>query len=305
MFRLTILLTLLLGTKAFTQISQLRIYPNINDNDSCFSIYVLKDIDTVYSEDFNVDTNISLDSLVDGLYKIVIYSNKRQDSPYLTKYVSLLPNKIAFVHLNLSTEEQYTDYDPKSRNEKTHERAEAQFTLGYFDNRWIEKHPRIQNNYSLGVTLYYWGPFTKHFGFLGGVGVGVSQHYFSKDTSTTPVVPKANYERYTNIKLNLEAKFRISTGNQQTYGPHFGQHFVIDIGAGYYFPIMFRHVSNYNDNTKVINMFIHQYTDVRAFINIGYYPVTVFAEYRLSDFLLGNYPELPLYNVGLRFLFGG
>lgn len=282
--------------------SKLKITTNIHDKDSCFSIYVTNNKDTLYSNGFTTEDYISLDTLYSGTYKINIYNNKRQNELYFTKYISLPPDTIIYLHINLDSNEELV-YNDQVLNQEIEDKEEVQFTLGYLDSRWIEKNPVIINNFSLGVTAYYYAPFAKHFGFLIGVGAGFSQHYFSKDTSFMKSnLSKAKYERYSNLKLNIEAKFRVCSGNHRK-SRHSRPMLTLDVGAGYYFPILFRHVANYDAGQKTVNRFIHQFTDVRAFVNFGFYPVTVFAEYRLSDFLIGNYPELPLYNVGLRFLF--
>ena len=276
----------------------------LHDTDSCYTVIVNRSIDTVYYEGFQQSKLVELDSLQSDIYKITIFNNKAQSEPIITKYISLLPNVSKTINIDLSIEETIEKFDTVSRYTIRKQKNEGQLSIGYFNNDWVNKISPIKNNFSLGLTVYYWSAFSKHFGILGGYGLGISQHYFVKDTmfANSPQFQK-KFERYTNFKLNCEIKFRISSGNQQLDGTLTSK-VIIDIGAGYYLPIAFRKVINYSENTKVINKYIHQFTDFRAFINFGFVPITFFCEYRLSDFLIGNYPELPKYDVGIRLLIG-
>jgi hypothetical protein len=112
---------------------------------------------------------------------------------------------------------------------------------------------------------------------------------------------KKKYECYNYLDGHLDMKFRISSGNQQSLN-NGSTKMLIDIGAIYNFPFIFKDVARYSDNKKITNSRLHQYTDVRAYVNIGFYPVVVFCEYRIFDFVIGNYPELPRYNAGIKFL---
>jgi len=100
---------------------------------------------------------------------------------------------------------------------------------------------------------------------------------------------------------HLEMKFRISSGNQQA-STNISSKLTLDIGALYNAPIIFKHIVRYDNNKKIINNGLHQFTDFRAFVNFGYSEVLVYCEYRLFDFIIGNYPELPKYSRGLKFL---
>ena len=96
-------------------------------------------------------------------------------------------------------------------------------------------------------------------------------------------------------------KFRFSTLNQQAKDIS-TKNIFFDIGAIYNFPIYFKQIIRFDNNTKLVNSFIHQYTDVRLYSNIGYKSGQLFMEYRPLNFIIGSLPEMPKYNIGLKFL---
>lgn len=298
MRRIILLFFLLISFLSKGQFAQAKFYLNVYEKDSLFTFYMIDGLDTIHQQEFNVSTVIELDSLHAGAYVINVYNKKIQDEPYTTRYIALYTDEITItnIQLNFSSESH-----KKTKHDSIRDGFEIQIGLGYFDDTWVNKNSRLKNNYSLALSGYYYNPFSRHLGFMCGGGATISQNYFSADSipTTIPII----YERYNEIKLNLEIKFRLSTGNQKAYG-HYPSKLFLDVGAGYYFPISFRHSTYYKGNIKVQNKYIHQFTDFRAFANFGYSFFAVFCEYRLTDYLLGTYPEVPLYNMGIRLLFG-
>ena len=77
----------------------------------------------------------------------------------------------------------------------------------------------------------------------------------------------------------------------------------IDLSAFYNLPIRFRYVA-VDGNTTITDKSIHQFTDFSGFMRIGINNWLSFTgEYRLSNFLKSNYPEMPRLQLGIDFMF--
>jgi len=238
-----------------------------------------------------------LDSLLPGIYNISI--SKMGNPPHLEYFrnFQLFPDSITVVHLSYGFSE-YTR--SKAEDLYSTDKFDVQYSLGYFNNKWIEDHPAVTSHIYAGFSVGQWWAFSKHTGFILGGGAGLSHTSIARDT-TFMNQPNLNkrYEYYTYLDLHVDAKLRLSTGNQQI-NEFCPSHWTIDIGASYYFPAMFKHIAWYSGNQKHTESFLHQYTDCRLFVNFGYSPVLLFAEYRPFNFILGKYPELPQFIFGVR-----
>ena len=73
-----------------------------------------------------------------------------------------------------------------------------------------------------------------------------------------------------------------------------------DVGLCYNLPLYYRQITRYPGDNKLVKNRLHQFTDVRAYVNIGFSQVLFFVEYRLSDFVMGANPEIPRYMAGIR-----
>ncbi len=246
---------------------------------------------------------MSIDSLLPDDYLLSI-RNTGSDSLLLYQCrFSILKNSETYLNIDLSSNENHLDIDEETHEEIIWERVESQFDVGFFDNNWVENNPKLTQSYSLATSVCYWSSFSKHIGFLVGSGIGINHSSISKDTVYFNVPQfKKQYEYYNYLYLSPEFKIRFTLKNQQHDYDSFVKGLILDIGARYNLPIAFKHVGRFTGSTKLIERGLHQYTDLRFFASIGRAPAMVFFEYRPFDFILGNYPELPKYTVGLKFL---
>lgn len=303
MKKLLFILLCMISAQVAAQTSRLVLNADFPENNGGYTIYLLTQKDTIRVDSIpflnsgpsDIDRMWSLDSLAAGEYRIYVYDNDLPEEFILKRYVKLEANLVTTVNLYLS-ESIYV----RKKDEPIPQKTEAVFQLGYMDGNWLGQNSLLRQNYSAAVTFYGGETIGKHFKFMMGSGMGFSQHYFAKDTTLLTGIPYSKkLERYTNITLNYEVKLRISSANlKETTNPKF----FMDLGAGYYFPVLLNHTALYESGKKVVNRHIHQFKDFRAFVNIGFSPVTVFFEYRLADFILGKYAEFPRYNMGLRFI---
>ncbi|ASS47692.1 MAG: hypothetical protein A3D31_17860 [Candidatus Fluviicola riflensis] len=308
-----IVLILLFFTSAFFGFSQtgkltlsISDYNNFDDRDyddtTYYTLHVFNEATslnkTVMVEWQSGET--SIDSLLPGDYQLQ-WSNTEPDSTlvYQCRF-TIQKDQATVLSIDLYADGKYCDIDPETNDLIVTERMENQFELGYFNNQWTENNPAVTSSVSIASSFSYWYSFSKHVGVIVGAGVGITHSSFAKDTAffDAPQFDK-RYEYYNYLYLSPEAKIRFTLKNQQQ--DHFPvKGLMIDLGARYNFPFAFKHVGRFAGNTKIVDSGLHQFTDFRTFVSIGRTPVLVFAEYRLLDFILGNYPELPKYMVGIK-----
>jgi hypothetical protein len=142
--------------------------------------------------------------------------------------------------------------------------------------------------------------FLNHLSIGYNIGAAYSQAYFRGDSASL-TTKKIDFQRYTYLTVPFKLKFIFSTGNQNNDNRWPGM--LLEMGAVYNMPVLCREVVRYN-NQKTIYQNLHQFTDVRAYAGIGFYPVEVYAEYRFFDFMRGAYPEMPKLRFGLKIIFG-
>ncbi|HLP55611.1 MAG TPA: hypothetical protein VK151_11305 [Fluviicola sp.] len=245
---------------------------------------------------------ITIDSLVPNEYLLRINNTEPDSMQVYQCRFSILPLMETTLNIVLGSNEYHYDIEEETQETIVRERVESQFELGYFNNKWTETNPDLTSSLAINSSFSYWSSFSKHFGVLFGGGIGIGHSSFSKDTVyfNAPQFDK-RYEYFNYVYLNPEIKLRFTLKNQQ-HNDFMQKGLIIDIGARYNLPIVFKHIGRFAGNTKIVESSLHQFTDCRAFVSVGRAPVMVFAEYRLSDFILGNYPELPKFNTGIRFL---
>lgn len=303
MFKFLSAFSLILTLNCEAQFSKLNIQFIAPDRDSTrYMIYILKNSDTICKELFVIDYNsfdFTRDSIYPDQYKLKICKYFKPDEFSYAEIIELYPDSVTNLSIDISSYASYHKLDSSTRGRIVNSRGEGHISLSYLNGSWIEP-TYLKSCYTLGWSSYYWHTFSKHLGFSEGIGLGYNQYNFKHDTSfvNTPQFNTIN-EKYNYLDAHFDLKFRISSGNQQLNNMPTG--WIIDIGLTYYVPVIFKHVIKFEDNKKLTNSRLHQFRDLRAFINLGYSHFSVFYEYRLSDFVLGNYPELPKYNAGIRF----
>lgn len=309
---LPILLFSLLAFSGFGQTGKLELsFSDENrfkrSSDSMYYDLHISNQDTVINKSLLVEWESGetvIDSLPPGDYLLRINLPVMDSLLIYQRSVTIKPRKITVLNIYLEVYEDERPMGDLTREEIVTDRIERQFEGGYFNNRWMETNAALIHSFSASYSGHYWMSFSKHVGILLGCGFGVNHSSFSKDTTffNAPQFEK-QYEYYNYLNLDPEFKLRFTLKNQQHSNDYFVKGLILDIGARYQFPLMFKHVGRFTGNTKIVESGLHQYSDLRLFANIGRAPVLVFAEYRPFDFILGNYPELPKYTIGLKFIF--
>lgn len=176
----------------------------------------------------------------------------------------------------------------------------AQVIYFYGDQFDMDKNNPAQNEFGIGMNIGMTHAFLNRLSIGFKTGAFLSHAYFSSDSSLL-TLQKRTFERFTYLTMPLTGHLLFTSGNQNNDDERPG--FLLDIGIRYHVPILCRYVVRYGPE-KIMHQNIHQFTDVRAFVGIGIYPVEFFAEYRLMDFLRSAYPEMPKLRVGMKILFG-
>jgi hypothetical protein len=272
----------------------------------CYKVCVFNGSDTIVKNEsfkFSSEYYYKKNNLPAGDYTLCLYSCKAQEQ-IIIKKITLLDRHRTEVYISLDLSEEHYKIDSIGEIINRDQKSELQFSSTYLKSDWINGPGVIKTSYGLGFTMFSQPVVCRHFGILIGGGLGLSQHFFSRDTSFANVPTlKERYENYTYVNGHVEAKFRISQANQKLV-EDVPKKLFMDIGVLYNIPIVFKQFIHYEDSKMIINNHLHQYTDTRVFVNIGFYHVSLFCEYRLFDFILGAYPELPTYNAGIKIMVG-
>ena len=298
-------LSLFITSKVFSQSDNLRIiiHHQIHEETPCFVLTIYNKSDTVYARTITDEYEVSIDSLASGKYSINLKNCGSESDDLIqsiTQNVEIKPFQIVELVFDFYRYINYIEVDTISSNEIIKSRAESQFTLSYFDYRW--KPDGIDPKFNLGVGWagYHWSSFSKHFGFLVGGGASYMFAPLRIEPNSASIYQeevKSNYYSY--LSGQFDMKFRFSSLNQQSKYIK-GHSVFFDIGVLYNLPLYFKKVTRFNIRDKMINSFIHQYTDARAYVNIGFTNVQFFVSYRPFDFIRGDYQELPRYNAGIK-----
>lgn len=302
MKKIFLVFILVLPITMYGQVSKLNlVFNNSLDKDStCYRLCITNMADTVVNEWVYTDVDKELDSLTPGTYKIQLSKCSDPAEGSITKSTKLYANRTTEVTFELFYDETHSEIDEETRKEIIKDREEILYNLSYLNTNWVEKSTSLKFNANAGFTVYKWFSFSKHVGFLAGFGFGFGHYGFVKDTTFMKVSPSRKiYEYYNYLDGHTDIKLRLTFKSQQKeYYPD--PMAFIDVGAIYYAPVAFRHIARYDNNSKIVERSLHQFTDVRGYINVGILPFSFFAEYRSLDFLIGNYPEFPKYNVGIK-----
>ncbi|MFK7787688.1 MAG: hypothetical protein AB8B56_21380 [Crocinitomicaceae bacterium] len=311
---LQILLALIINLVNFTTFSQeglirVNIEGAMYDGDDCFQISVTQGTDTIHVQTMTDDYFLEgdgflIDSLIPGEYFVNVRNcGEQTDELFVSKtsLVEVREDEIARVNFYMYQNVSYSSVNVETREEIVEVRGEFQAEYSYFDFRWNPDGNDPKWNLGIASSGYLWMTFSKHVGFLIGGGLGWNFAQLQIDQQTSAVYPdevKSNYYNY--FYANYDMKVRFSTLNQQTNELK-GHNVFLDIGATYHLPLYFKRVTRFNIQDKLVNSFIHRYSDVRLYANFGVTNFQVFASYRPFDFINKNLPQFPKYNFGVKF----
>ncbi len=308
-----ILLVLIISLVNFTSFSQeglvrVSIEGVLYEEDDCFQISVTQGTDTVHvqrmTDDYFLDgEGFLIDSLPPGQYFVnVVNCGEPTDELFqaATAVVEVREDEIANVNFYLYQNITYSRIDVETREEIVEVRGEFQAEYSYFDFRWNPDGNDPKWNVGIASSGYMWRSFSKHVGFLigGGLGWNFAQLQIDQQTSADyPGEVKSSYYNYFYAKYDM--KLRFSTLNQQVSELK-GKNIFLDMGATYHLPLYFKRVTRFNIQDKLVNSFIHRYSDVRLYVNFGITNFQIFTSYRPFDFINANLPQFPKYNFGVK-----
>ncbi|MBI1838367.1 MAG: hypothetical protein HYR91_13980 [Flavobacteriia bacterium] len=277
---------------------------NLDETEELF-LSIHNDSLEIYHESINFSDYIKINNLKAGNYSFSIYSldSIQNRFHYFNKDFNLEKFQSKTIKIDLSYYESNIEIDSLTLGYLTDEITEFQISLSINHKNWFDLKSQINTNWNVNFTGYNWIPLTKHIGILAGGGFGLGQYYFKKNYSSFEENSKSKlYENYTYASLNMDLKFRLTFGNQKEINYNYPK-FKLDFGILYNIPLYFRDVARFENNIRFTNGNLHQFTDFRSYINIGFSTMQLFLEYRIFDFVLGNYIELPKFNAGIKLIF--
>ena len=290
----SIVLFCCIGICACAQTGKLAItlYPmNFGKTDSIALELIGKDGKTEYKTSFGESDYILTAPIKTGEYELVIMVNGKLNASYSgIKIDSGMTNNIDVT----ATDQRMSD---SKEDSVTNGKLEAALFMLYGPKleETDSAHP-LNDTYKFGfVQMNY---FTNLRYYSPGIGYGfnLALTRFNKGMGIDSIAYK--HERYfaLNFSFAFMNRFTFFDNSKVDRSGTF-----LDIGATYELPVLFREVQS-DGNNKLVHRGIHQYTDVNAIVRLGYEHVSLTAEYRVLDFILGNYPEIPPLTLGLSIL---
>lgn len=279
--------------------------------DNCYHLTLFQGSDTVYFERITNEEKlygegIIVDSLEVGNYLVSLEScGEPNDELFQSAAASVTvrENQYVTVYFSMNHYPVYSDIDEETREEIVKERMEFQSEYSYFDFRWNPDGNNPKFNFGIAGAGYTWISFSKHVGFLLGGGFGWNLAQLQIDEQIDAAYPgdvKSNYYNYFYGKYDMKLRFSLLNQQKSDLDAH---NIFLDVGAAYQLPLYFKRVTRFNVNDKLVNSFIHRFNDVRLYANFGVTNFQVFASYRPFDFIKGDLPQFPRYDLGVRFNF--
>lgn len=255
--------------------------------------------DSLVSEkkDFLKNLDLFVDTLPVGTYSVSCYMNQSKDITQTINGVQIKRFKITDLTLDLPKPNYYDDRMSNDTSITVSNKAvvSMHFLTG---NSFVNKNNTFSGYNQIGVKFGMLNEIMKHISFGQQVGSNISYTYFNTTNSLEPSIIKDS-EKYTYWNFNYMIFVRLTTFNNKTWNT---KGLYLDGGISYNFPLMFRHVMRESD-TKIVTNKIHRYNDFSAIFRLGYKPISLMFEYRLTNFLDKNYPEQPKMKIGVAFMF--
>lgn len=236
-----------------------------------------------------------LDSLPVGVYKLAIQKTHYIDMSY--ENITILENDKLSIYCSLerTPSAQFKDISRDS-SMYSYGSEDLAFSFQSFNNDLFNTDNTVRNVYSFGIKTIFLEYPHKRVGFGVTVGTTISSCLLKKNqvyNFTEPV----EKEKYFYWKASLGPTMRLFiTKPPNEYG------IFIDFSAFYNLPIRFRYLA-IDGKTRTTQKSIHQFTDFSGFMRVGInHWLSFTAEYRLSNFLKSNYPEMPKIQLGIDLL---
>lgn len=246
------------------------------------------------NKEFLRDFESYIDTLPAGFYKISCYINFNKDLIEEVRKVEVIENKKTSIIFSPPTINTYDIY----------------YDSIYSDNFFATLNISTGNNFVNPDDLTFSGynQFGIHIGGTARLfkfaeigqqfGSNMNYTYFNESKSLYPdVVKETEKYYYWNLSYMIFLRATLYNNHKKRKG------LFIDGGISYNFPLLFRHVL-VKENTKTVTKKIHHYNDFSAVCKLGYQPVALTFEYRLTNFLDKKFPEQPKMKLGISFIFG-
>lgn len=286
-----ILPLLFLFTVSFSQTGALKIDFSVNPQVNVgYVIFHSDTVATKYVENF--DDTLERKRLMPGDYSLIVRDTIHRT--FLTHEFKIVNDSTTVIHVSPYINVRYTILDEADTIALVKYDVKTGFI--YTDNSWFDEASPVKDHFSLFVMQGGVASFSKHAAITGGGYYALSHSYFAKDSSLLSLTDR-KYERYSYLMAGPYLAVRFTSHNIRKTA---SKGFLLDLGINYNFPVYFRHVAGYTGNAKMVHGNIHKFTDFRAFAHFGYYPIQLVFEYRPFDFIMGNYPQLPKYFVGIQ-----
>ncbi|PBQ31887.1 hypothetical protein CNR22_08935 [Sphingobacteriaceae bacterium] len=259
-------------------------------------VYNHADSSVVATRTYDCQEEMQLDSIEEGKYRLEVRETN-SNRLFFSREITVFANDITRLYVDLDISETRDSADSLSGRT-----GDGEFNLGYQNGRLQSPNSVFRSGFMIGMGLHSWKIKHRHFASIFGFGFNYHYIKIAGDTSfiAAPVSYKKTEEAYHYLNAHLDYKVRLCSRNQKSKTSPPG--FIAEVGAIYNFPLYFRYRGNYEGNKIIQAWGIHQFTDFRAFVNVGYYPFLFFYDYRLSDFVIGKYPEMPRSTFGIRIL---
>jgi hypothetical protein len=275
---------------AFAQTGRLEVYLEGNYDNEVYTFELWKD--SLIASQRSSDYIVEFESLNEGIYALRITS-ETYGMPTIYNEIEMKNDSTTEMEITVwrtSISCNSGDCDSCQNN-----RIEINIDLLYasvFDENTLP----VKNGFHFNYGYTQWLPLHKNFNI--GFSEGLYYNFNLLDTTFNNLSGKYTKQRYSNVGFSIEAKARIALFNTTkywTFGPF------LDFGAAYKFPFAFRHVQ-VGDDLKTTYKNLHNFKDVHAFVKLGYTPVSVMLDYRLFDFVKGDFPQQPKWSIGLSFV---
>ena len=254
--------------------------------------------DSLISEkkEFLRDFDLFEDTIPVGTYTVKYYINHSKDITQTINGFEVKPFKITSLILDIP---RAYYYDDKMSNDTS-------ISVTYKDvislhlltgNNFVNRNAVFNGYNEFGFKIGVLTTTGKYISFGQQFGSSMNYTYFNRNNSLVPYLEKDS-EKYYYWNINYLVFTRLTTFNNKTWNT---KGIFLDGGISYNFPLMFRYVVT-EGNTKVVTSRIHRYNDFSGVIRLGYKPISIMFEYRLTNFLDEEYPEQPKIKLGISLM---
>jgi hypothetical protein len=229
---------------------------------------------------------IDFNDLVPGIYKFIVFeNNSKVISVHNIEAIADSVTVVLYQNPTLS----------RVSIEETLNEGDVFLALGFqYGLPGTSGNNFISSSYEYSLGFAFFGSSRGFYsaGFYSGFGYNYA--LFEKDTTMYPPA-SGNKEFYSYLSYQFGFLNRLSffDSGQKKRG------LAAEVGIFYNLPIFFRHIYREENDQQRVSRKIHKFNDFRAMASIGYAPVSIKFEYRLTNFMKKDFPEIPKMSLGL------